>query len=302
MKIVFSVFLVLIYSFPAPMLAQENISNPFEQVWKLNAAQSLHPDSATIFTALRNPFDVVAHRVPIAKAIQANTGTTKVASIRKIVLRQQNTTFVWWALIAILGFLALTINARKGVLKLAWDSFVSNSLMVLNQRDISSPTKKIPLYLLYIHFLLNMGMFVFLFFRSLTGEEYNKFAYFALITLLVTAFFLFKHTLLSVLGAIFPAKKEFAQLDFLLLNFNAILGLFLLPFNFILALMPGAERILPFWVAGIIVIFYIFRQMRSIMVGSKIIFQYLFHFLLYLCTIEFVPLLILLKILLKRVA
>lgn len=79
--------------------------------------------------------------------------------------------------------------------------------------------------------------------------------------------------------------------------FNCVLGLFLVPFNFMIAL--GAESfyqgLLVFWVLGLVSIFYIYRTLRALNIGSKFLAGDQFHFLLYLCTVEVAPILLLTK-------
>jgi hypothetical protein len=54
--------------------------------------------------------------------------------------------------------------------------------------------------------------------------------------------------------------------------------------------------LLVFWVLGLVSIFYIYRSLRALNIGSKFLVSDQFHFLLYLCTVEVAPVVLLAKL------
>ena len=110
--------------------------------------------------------------------------------------------------------------------------------------------------------------------------------------------FLSKHVIFAIVRFLFPIETEITRYNFLVIIFNCILGLFLVPFNFMIAF--GAESfyqgLLVFWVLGLVSIFYIYRSLRALNIGSKFLVSDQFHFLLYLCTVEVAPVLLLTKL------
>ncbi|MBK8428073.1 MAG: DUF4271 domain-containing protein [Lewinellaceae bacterium] len=108
------------------------------------------------------------------------------------------------------------------------------------------------------------------------------------------AMFLSKHVILAIVRYLFQVEAEVNRYNFLVIIFNCVLGLFLVPFNFMIAL--GAENfyqgLLVFWVLGLVSIFYIYRSLRALNIGGKFLVGDQFHFFLYLCTVEAAPVLL----------
>jgi hypothetical protein len=115
--------------------------------------------------------------------------------------------------------------------------------------------------------------------------------------------FLSKHLMLSVMRSLFPLENEIRKYNFLIIIFNCILGLFLVPFNLLIAFSAknsSQQLLLVSWMLGLVAIFYTYRSLRSSPMGAKFLIQSPFHFLLYLCTVEIAPLLLLIKLALMQ--
>lgn len=247
---------------------------------------------------LNNPFDVVPHRVPGASA---TSGTDAFRPFKALPRGSTlNSAFLFWALIILLGLLTLSVaTGRKALLK-AWNSFTSDNALAISQREASGLAGSTPYYLMYLSFLLNAGTFIFLMSRYFWGSTLNNLSFYAICVLAAGVVLLSKHLALELLSSLHIAKDSIRQYNFLIVVFNCILGLFLLPFNFMIAFSGAYSGFLIFWTLGLILIMYGYRALRAFSIGNRILAEHPFYFLLYLCTVEIAPLMLLLKIALRQ--
>jgi hypothetical protein len=247
-------------------------------------------------TGLVNPFDVVAHAAPgeSGRLTNADSGTFRPlkALPRGSSMGQP---FLFWAMFFLLAVLSFSIAFNRKALDRAWRSFLSNNALGIAQRETTGLVGNTPYLLLYTSFLLNAGMFLFLVARYFWGTTFNNFPFLSLCMLAAAVLFLFKHMVLQAIDKLTPAGESVQRYNFLIIIFNCILGLFLLPFNFLIAFTRQAEGFLVFWTLGLILLFYIYRAFRATTFGVRFLSGDPFHFLLYLCTVEVAPVLLLLK-------
>ena len=152
-----------------------------------------------------------------------------------------------------------------------------------------------PLFINYLvifplfFYLINKTLFNFL--QQNTGWEiYIKIL---LITLLI---YVGKIFFIRIIGFIFNTVKEATDHLLIIFIFNQMIGLILLPFLVFIA-YSGLSVWFAYMLIVLILLIYIYRIIRIALFGlanSKFSKFYLF---LYLCTIEFLPLIILAKIL-----
>jgi hypothetical protein len=159
--------------------------------------------------------------------------------------------------------------------------------------------------MLYGNFLFNAGIFVFLVTRVFQRETFNNLSFLLLCLAGAAAAFLSKHLMLSIMRTLFPLETEVRKYNFLIIIFNCVLGLFLVPFNLLIAFSAKAgsqQLLLVSWMLGLVAIFYAYRSLRASSIGAKFLSQSPFHFLLYLCTVEIAPVLLLVKLALMQAA
>jgi Domain of unknown function (DUF4271) len=252
-----------------------------------------------------NPFDVVQH-IPPGATTQGVSNVSKGSDSQGgsvLELPKGNALPKYFTLIVILlftAFFTFAITANRGALLKAWRSFLSSNSMGLAQREAAGFVGSTPYYLMYSSFLLQAGMFVFLIVQAFnpTGV-YNNFWAFLLCMLGSMVLFLSKHVLLRIVRWLFPSiKNEIERYNFLIVVFNCVLGFFLLPFNFLVAFASSDDirLFLALWTLGLGVIFIAYRGIRALGMSMKILTGNQFHFLLYLCSAEVAPALILLKL------
>lgn len=273
----------------------QDASNPFELRYRL-PKEALLAGEANLDSI--NPFEVGPHRPPgVSKALVENE--TAPFNPFSILPRGGglHEVFLFSVLLLIFGFLVFSIAANRNVVGKAWRSFLNDNALAQVQREAFGLVGSTPYYLLYASFILNAGLLIFLVTRVFKGELFNNWMFLLVCILGAGAIFISKHLMLKTIGWLFPVKSEMDRYNFLMIIFNCVLGLFLMPFNFLLIYAPAAYRLLVlFWILGLIGIFYLYRGARAGQIGLKFLGTDQFHFLLYLCTVEIAPVLFLVKL------
>jgi len=283
------------------VLQGQDPANPFELLHRL--PKSVLPFGGGVPPDL-NPFDVVPHRVPSQSSAMAENQTeafNPFAVLPKGGGLSGN--ILVGLLLAAFAFLTFSIAANRSSVSKAWGGFLTENGFSVVQREASGFVGITPYYLLYVNFLFNAGIFLFLVTRVFHNETYNNLPFLLLCLAGASVAFLSKHIVLALVRGLFPVDTEIQKYNFLILIFNCILGLFLVPFNVFIAFSTksGAEQlILVSWMLGLVAILYTYRIIRAGQIGAKFLAQSPFHFLLYLCTVEIAPVLVLLKIALMQ--
>lgn len=277
----------------AALLRAQTAANPFELSTRLSKSDS----NGVAIPLIVNPFDVMKHRVPGASKALVENETTPFRPF-SILPRgsglQQSTLF--WVLMLMFGFLTFSVAANRKVVGKAWRGFLNDSSLTSAQREAAGFIGSTPYYLMYASFLLQAGMFIFLVVRFFNPKSFNNLPFLMLCMVGALVVFLSKHLMLSMAGWLYPLGNTVQRYNFLIIVFNCILGLFLIPFNLLLAFGGDLEGLLVFWTLGLVAIFYIYRSIRASSIGSKYFADDQFHFLLYLCTVEIAPVLFIVKL------
>ena len=293
-----SVLLFLLFQFWMVQAHGQAALNPFDLIHRLPKEVLAGTNAAQAGMDI-NPFEVVAHRKPgVSQTLSENK--TEAFQPFSILPRGSGLSngFLFGLLVLMFAILTLSVAANRSAVGKAWRGFLNDNALTQAQREATGLVGSTPYYLLYLNFLLNMGLFIFLVTRFFTQEKFNNTAF--LLTCLVgsAAMFLSKHAIFAIVRYLFPVETEINRYNFMVIIFNCILGLFLVPFNFMIAF--GAESfyqgLLVFWVLGLVSIFYFYRSLRALNIGSKFLVSDQFHFLLYLCTVEVAPVLLLIKL------
>jgi hypothetical protein len=146
-----------------------------------------------------------------------------------------------------------------------------------------------------IIFNVIIALFFYQFFSSHKINFGHTNSFYVFLTCLggVIAYYTAKRIIYYFIGILTESKQEVQEYLFSITVFNRVLGLFLLPVAGIIAFIPLSSTE-PLFYAGIIVIgvFYLMSLLR----GGKIFLKKQFsisYLILYLCTLEFLPLVVL---------
>ena len=144
--------------------------------------------------------------------------------------------------------------------------------------------------LLFVNFCLNLGVFIYLFLKSLaaTNAQILIFKY----SILIGAFFMFKVLFERLLSSLFNIEGLINTYLFSKISFRNYLGLFLLPVNtFLVYSIETSTKTLIIIAVGIICIFII-GLLTFLKSNLNLFKRSLFYFILYLCALEIAPYLI----------
>ncbi len=247
-----------------------------------------------------NPFDLNT-----SKSIGQNTPSKEIASTGEtnepVVAGGDNfNSFLLFVMLLVFLIFSVVAIVFKDLLKKVFDAFSNERL--LNLLHGEKTVIRIPLFIIFIFiYALNAGVFVFLSIVNLLGV--GDWKYFSLLVasiFMVTFPFAVKYVLLKVIGWIFSIQKEVNSYLFTIYIFFIAIGVVLFPINIIIAY--GAESLKTFLIYFTFIALFlvlIFRLIRGLFIGMRFMSFHIFHFLLYLCAVEIVPALILIKVFTK---
>ncbi len=163
--------------------------------------------------------------------------------------------------------------------------------------DESNVLRKRVFYFMNLLFYINISLFLtqILDYNHIKIFDLHGILLFALIMVSIMTIYLLKIIVFYILEFILLAKRGFSKYLFTVLLYNKMLGIALLP---IISVIPFVDvNIVPILIyTGIVMIFlfYIFRILRGLHIGFNIRLSIL-YLILYLCALEIIPVLILIK-------
>ena len=193
-------------------------------------------------------------------------------------------TFVWAAF-------------KKGVknqIKAARDLRTAEQLYRRREKSVS-----IHVVLMMLLFFFSSGLYI-----SLLLEHFNLFQSFGSFTLFIfsiaaiIAVYTVKHLLLKIQSAILPFSNEISFFSYNIALVNRSLGLLLMPF--IIMMLYSFDFIAELsmkisFLIILLVVLYVYR--KGFIIGRQYLRFYKFHFFVYFCTSEILPLVMLIKLL-----
>lgn len=277
----------------SPVLIAQDRSNPFELTNRLPAAaQSASPQQQEY-----SPFDIR----PAGNNNAGQPSTAPAAAPSKasgpIVIQTTDPNKGQGSLLAINLILLLSLAViwvfYGKFYRLCMRSTVNSSLMkqIYSRR---SGGELAALWVGYFFFNFVFGFYLYLFaIRHDISLGVNIWASWGLYTLLIAGLTGLKQWLLWVYARLFPVRKEVSYYAFMVMVFSILTGLFLVPINLLVSYVTDAWEI-PFLYVALVVLIgvYGFHLLRGVMLAKQYVFQRPVHILLYICTIEIAPLLL----------
>ena len=195
----------------------------------------------------------------------------------------------------VFALLAWVLSLNRDILKKVYRAALNENYAALLFREQRFATTQYLYYIIYFVFFLTGGLFLFL-----LGQEYGWQAWvfrslWSCIGLVALVYML-RHLCLNILGSTYPITKETTQFSFSILLHNILLGVGLIPVTLFLAFGPdGLDKgvaILGIAICGLV---YLMRQFRGLIIGGSLIGSNFLHFFVYLCAVEILPLVTLVK-------
>lgn len=283
------------------VVCSASAENPFDLIHRL-PKKSI--DSISLKSKIpENPFNIVHKR-------ENNKG--KGTLIKKLETKKLKFEFnkdigiskagFFWIFVLAFGVLLLISLISRSVFSKIKETVLNFKKLKTYKREILN-FYAIPLLLLFVFSLFNLAIFVFYLIRYYTDFYSNLPASreISILFLLLLSVFIGKHLIWFFLGKVLKVDKTIENYQFLMINFYALMGLVLFPINFIIAYVPP-DYVKIFLLAGILslLIIIVYRVYIGLILGRKYIFESFFHFLLYICTVEIAPFIILLKFLAQK--
>lgn len=220
---------------------------------------------------------------------------------QKIVLpiREKLTTGTDWLTVVLFSCILLFATIRYSYIKYIKHLFTAlvnypTSIRLLQE---SSYPASHAAYRLDVVFYLAFSMFIYQVMNIFElASASNKFTFFLMVLAAVLVYFTVKKFLYKVVGLMFETNAETDEYVFNLNNSNRTLGLSLLPLVALVSFSPIQTPVYVI-IAGIIIVilFQLVLLLRGIFILLRKQFS-IFYLFLYLCTLEFLPLLLIYKI------
>lgn len=270
--------------------AQVQKENPFELLPRVKEKPT--QDKAPETTEAANPFDLV--EPDKAK----NTAPKPILPIQQEDSEEPfgSNSFLLGVILFGLILMAILITSLRPFISKCYRAILNENMLNQIYRERETGLF-MPYFLLYLMFFIQAGTFLFLvlkFYKTSFGTS----ALLLLVgSILLLAFLFFlKHLLLAVVGGIFPISKETKVYSFTIMVYSIILGVVLAPANLMIAYAP-TELIFLLIAAALLLIvgLYVVRGFRGLLLANNYLRFHIFHFLLYICTVEIVPVLVLYK-------
>lgn len=159
----------------------------------------------------------------------------------------------------------------------------------------------LPYLLLYIFFIVNLGVFFHFSMPVLLNSLHATFTKDYYLVFFIPLILLgLRHLLLTFIGFVFPVKKEMDRYQFLMVVTGISMGLFIAPVNIFFPYLNEEWKQIFILVTFIFIGFILlYHYLRGLTLGVRFIGSHQFHFLLYICTVEIAPVLILVKLIIN---
>jgi len=202
--------------------------------------------------------------------------------------------FLFWLLLFLTFLLAIALNLNRSyVSKLYQSNFNLNLASVLFRE--SREDSKLITFILYGLYFAGLSIFFFLAYNLWIGPIHYYFLIY--IAVFISSIYVIRHLSLKLLGWLFGIQKETERYLFNIVSFGCLFSLLLIPLDFVLSFAKSefTEKLV-FWLFGLFLLAYLFRQAKEILLSANLWRNSIVHFLLYLCTFEIAPFLLLYEI------
>ncbi len=118
----------------------------------------------------------------------------------------------------------------------------------------------------------------------------------------ISLLFISKNIVIRLVGVIFPLRKQSEEYFLTSMFFSIVIGVGLLPINLLLAFgLSGMKNTVIIISLILLILFYIYKYFRGLLIASSVVIQNKFHFFIYICAVETAPTIILLKLFLDYI-
>ncbi len=284
--------IVLLFSGLGSLFAQQQ--NPFDLLPRLSEEEKVKTAEEAVDS--ENPFDVVSPPGDYRPADPV-VPRSPIVEVEPIAPLSSKRSLVLGVVLFLLIFTTIITTAFRSYLNKAYRAFLNANILNQLFRD-SQSGNSLPYYFLYTVFFVNLTIFAFLWIQRWELKVFQSDLYtLGVVALGVVGAFVGKHLFLTLMAWTYPFDKELKLYSFTIMIFSIVLGFALIPFNLVMAYAADALANGAIYAAcAMIVVVYLFRSLRGIFIGNKYLISNTFHFLLYICTVEVAPVIIIVKL------
>ncbi len=155
-----------------------------------------------------------------------------------------------------------------------------------------------PAFMLNVLFVLCGGLFITLFARFNNWSQLPLLQLFVYSTAILLFTYLIKYIVISFTGWVFNAKDAAGEYRFVVFLINKLLGVLMIPLLFLIAYADNNIKNIAITIVICLIIFSLaVRYLVSLARIRKNLSITVFHFFIYLCAVEIMPLLVIYKVL-----
>jgi len=262
---------------------------------KVPSTTSLVTEAEVVSTLGDNPFEV--SHIPIRRSKlkkEADAFTSQNTRLTTSSGNNSSDIFIFWFVFLAAILLAVVINTKRGIITSLTKSILNENMLKYNYREQNGGVG--PQYLLlYIGYFINAGTLAYLVVSKYTDMSGLRIFLYC-VAAVVVAYFA-KHMMLTLLGVVFPIRSETSLYGFAIESFNIFLGIVLIPLNLIIAFGPkGLASIFLYVAIAVVLLVLLARSFRGLVIGATFAQSHIFHFFLYLCAFELVPVILLVQL------
>jgi hypothetical protein len=203
--------------------------------------------------------------------------------------------FLFWVILFAFLILAVGLSLDRWFISKLFRGIFNYNLSNTLMREMTG-FRFILLGILYLLFLVSASLFVFLIFRYYTGKGSA--------TLLLYSFgfvggmYLIRHLALHLFHLIFPSVGETLIFSYSIVSFNIVAGILLLIPVLLVGYSPEPIVTIALYTGiALLILLFLLRSFRGMLISFDYINNYPIHFFLYLCAFEIIPLMVVYKLL-----
>jgi hypothetical protein len=237
--------------------------------------------------------------MPVDKTYFYKNEYVKIETNNNLKVNWAERDWLFWPILGLVIYFILTRNKHRSFLNQTVTSVFYSRMSVRLLKEKNESTSPVIQSLLFFYFITT-GLFVFMAmnYYGLYLSYTHGFISFLIFSLLITTIYFIKIASIKTLGFIFLQKKVIDEYIHNLKLFNITIGIVLLPIvvciPFLNAYLVSESHLIQSGFTVYIIIF-IFKLIRGFFVSYRQNVS-VFYILLYLCTLEILPLALLLRI------
>jgi len=150
--------------------------------------------------------------------------------------------------------------------------------------------------LLFFNFVISFSLFFIILYNTFFESTAFSISFFIMLLIGIGAIILIKVLLERLIGSIFEIDSLIDSYIFQKTNYKNYIGLVLLLINILLIFAVQPTKTILYFVIGLLLIINLVGFIASFKMHQKLILNNLFYFILYICTLEIAPLILIIKL------